>query len=308
MNAAAAHPGKADVPRIGRIEFINCFPLYLHFEEELEKRGFSAQIVSGSPAELNRLLVAGEIDLALPSSIEFARHAEDLVLLDGLAIGSVGAVDSVQLFAKTAVRQLKSIALTEKSATSVTLLRVLCRDWGITPRFAPRLLPLADTLDRFDGLLLIGDEALHMLRAGVFHHHLDLGEAWLTATGLPMVFAVSVARRDFAARQPEAAAAVQAALIASRDRCAARPRQTAAAAALVYDFSQSFLERYFDRLRYGFTAQHRAGLREFYRRAHAIGELDAVPDIDAALAPPHKQTPADQADPATAADAVESRP
>jgi chorismate dehydratase len=82
------------VPRVGRIDFINCFPLYLHFEEELEARGFAAEIVSGSPAELNRLLVAGEIDVALPSSIAFARHADRLALLDGLAIGSVGAVDS----------------------------------------------------------------------------------------------------------------------------------------------------------------------------------------------------------------------
>jgi chorismate dehydratase len=271
------------VPRVGRIDFINCFPLYLHFEEELEAHGFAAEIVSGSPAELNRLLVAGEIDVALPSSIEFARHADQLALLDGLAIGSVGAVDSVQLFTKVPVERLSSVALTEKSATSVTLLRVLCREWGIAPRFAPRVMPLAETLERFDGLLLIGDEALHMLRAGVYHHHLDLGEAWNTATGLPMVFAVSVARRVFAAARPEAAAAVPAALIASRDRCSARPRETAAAAALMYDFSQSYLERYFDRLHYGFTLQHRRGLREFFVRAHEIGELDAVPDIDQAV-------------------------
>jgi chorismate dehydratase len=271
------------VPRVGRIDFINCFPLYLHFEEELAARGFASEIVSGSPAELNRLLVAGEIDVALPSSIEFARHADRLALLEGLAIGSVGAVDSVQLFTKVPVERLSSVALTEKSATSVTLLRVLCREWGIAPRFAPRVMPLAETLERFDGLLLIGDEALHMLRAGVYHHHLDLGEAWNTATGLPMVFAVSVARRDFLAERPQAAAAVQAALIASRDRCSARPGETAAAAALIYDFSQSYLERYFDRLRYGFTPQYRQGLREFFVRAYEIGELDAVPDIDQAV-------------------------
>jgi chorismate dehydratase len=135
-------------------------------------------------------------------------------------------------------------------------------------------------MERFDGLLLIGDEALHMLRVGVFLHHLDLGEAWNSATGLPMVFAVSVARRELASEHPAAVAAVQAALIASRDRCAAHPRETAAAAALVYDFSQAFLERYFDRLRYGFTPRHRLGLREFYARAQAVGELDEVPDID----------------------------
>ena len=38
--------------------------------------------------------------MALPSSIEFARHHDVLALLDGLAIGSFGAVDSVQLFSK----------------------------------------------------------------------------------------------------------------------------------------------------------------------------------------------------------------
>jgi len=272
-------------PRVGRIDFINCFPLYLHFEEELAARGFEAQVVSGSPAELNRLLANSELDIALPSSIEFARHAGQLVLMDGLAIGSVGAVDSVQLFSKVPVEQMTSVALTEKSATSVSLVRVLCREWGITPSFAPRVMPLADTLERFDGLLLIGDEALHMLRAGVFRHRLDLGEAWLAATGLPMVFAVSVARREFAFDRPEAATAVPAALIASRDRCAAQPRETAAAAALLYDFSQAYLERYFERLRYGFTPEHRRGLQEFYVRAHAVGELDAVPDVESALVP-----------------------
>jgi hypothetical protein len=39
---------------------------------------------------------------------------------------------------------------------------------------------------------------------------------------------------------------------------------------------------YFDKLKFGFTAEYRAGLEEFYRRAAAIGELDAVPDLTAA--------------------------
>ena len=34
---------------------------------------------------------------------------------------------------------------------------------------------------------------------------------------------------------------------------------------------------YFDKLKFGFTAEYRAGLQEFYRRAAAIGELDARP-------------------------------
>ena len=133
-----------------------------------------------------------------------------------------------------------------------------------------------------DGLLLIGDEALHVLRAGFFPYNFDLGEEWRKATGLPMVFAVCAARSDFVAARPQAAAAVGAALLASRDRCAAQPAQTAAEAALVYDFSQAYLMEYFDKLKFGFSAEYRAGLQEFYRRAAAIGELEHVPDVGAA--------------------------
>jgi predicted solute-binding protein len=75
---------------------------------------------------------------------------------------------------------------------------------------------------------------------------------------------------------------VGAALLASRDRCAARPAETAAAAAQRYDFSQPYLMEYFDKLKFGFTAEYRAGLEEFYRRAAAIAELDVVPDLTAA--------------------------
>jgi len=270
-------PGR---PRVGRIDFVNCFPLYLHFEEELAGRGVQADVVPGTPAELNRMLVEGSIDMALPSSIEFARHHDTLALLDGLAIGAFGAVDSVQLFSRVHVKQLGSIALSEKSATSVCLLKVLCREWGIRPLLAPRLQPLAETLMRYDGLMLIGDEALQILRAGVYPYHVDLGQAWREATGLPMVFAVCVVRRDFLAAHPAAAAAMQAALIASRDRCAAHPHETAAAAAQIYDFSRPFLLEYFDKLKYGFTPDHRRGLAEFYRRAAAIGELDDPPDVE----------------------------
>lgn len=276
---------EAQAVRVGRIEFVNCYPLYAHFEKELAARGVTADVVAGHPAALNHMLAAGEIDVALPSSIEFARHTGDLVLLPSLSISGVGAIDSIQLFSKVPIEQVGSIALTEKSATTIVLLKVLCAHWGIAPRFAPRQGPLADALASFDGLLLIGDEAVHILRAHVYPHHYDLGEVWREITGLPMVYAVLAARRDFVAARPEQAAAVEAALIASKDRCAAEPEVTAAAAALQYDFSAAFLLDYFDRLKYGFGVDYRRGLEEFYRRAEAIGELDVVPDLERAAAP-----------------------
>jgi chorismate dehydratase len=280
--ASARAPDSAPV-RVGRIEFVNCFPLYHHFERELAARGVSASIVEGYPAALNGMLVDGAIDIALASSIAFARGSGELVLLPEVSISSFGAVDSIQLFARTPLAHIRRVALTEKSATSICLLKVLCREWGIEPEYAPREGPLSEVLEDFDALLLIGDEALHLLRVEAYPHHFDLGAEWKSVTGLPMVYAVCAARRDFVAARPAAAAAVGAALLASRDACAVEPVATAAAAAQVYDFSRDYLMEYFDKLKFGFTPEYRAGLQEFYRRAAAIGELDAVPDLDAAM-------------------------
>jgi len=278
-SAAAGRALDSAPVRVGRIEFVNCFPLYHHFERELTERGVSASIVEGYPTALNEMLVYGAIDVALPSSIAFARDADELVLLPEVSISSFGAVDSIQLFARTPLAHIRRVALTEKSATSICLLKVLCREWGIEPEFAPRQGPLSEVLEDYDALMLIGDEALHLLRVEAYPHHFDLGAEWRSVTGLPMVYAVCAARREFVAARPAAAAAVGAALLASRDACAAQPAVTAAAAAQVYDFSQRYLMEYFDKLKFGFTPEYRAGLQEFYRRAASIGELERAPDL-----------------------------
>jgi chorismate dehydratase len=284
MTPEPAPGGQAAAPvRVGRIEFVNCFPLYHHFERELAARGVSAEVVGGYPAELNEMLVDGAIDVTLSSSIAFARHADEQVLLPHVSISSFGAVDSIQLFARTPLARIRRVALTEKSATSICLLKVLCREWGIEPELAPRRGPLSEVLEDFDALLLIGDEALHLLRVEAYPHHFDLGAEWKSVTGLPMVYAVCAAGRDFVAARPDAAAAVDAALLASRDACAAAPEATAAAAAQVYDFSRAYLMGYFDQLKFGFTPEYRAGLQEFYRRAADAGELHRVPDLSSML-------------------------
>ena len=287
----ATTEGSSAPVRVGRIEFVNCFPIYHHFERELGERGLSATIVEGSPTALNEMLASGAIDVALPSSIAYARNAHGLDLLPQVSISSFEAVDSVQLFTRVPLDGLRRVAVTAKSATSVCLLRILCGAWGIDPEFTVCRGVMADAFAEYDGLLLIGDEALSVLRAEVFARHFDLGGEWYGMTGFPMVFAVCAARREFVAARPAAAAAVGAALLASRDECAAHPLETAAAAALRYDFSQKYLLEYFDKLKFGFAPEYRAGLAEFYRRAAAIGELDAVPDLspvsmsEAALAP-----------------------
>ncbi|HUG35304.1 MAG TPA: menaquinone biosynthesis protein, partial [Candidatus Limnocylindrales bacterium] len=123
--------------KLGRIAYINCAPVYGAID-----RGIVAppgELVTGTPAELNDLLVAGELDVSVISAIEYARNSRDLVLLPDLAISCDGPVRSVALFSRRPVEDLdgRTVLLSASSRTSVALLELLCRDvWKITPKFA----------------------------------------------------------------------------------------------------------------------------------------------------------------------------
>src|ERR687888_2374151 len=136
------------------------------------------QEVQGVPTELNSRLLAGELDVAPISSIEYARNAERLRLLPRLCVGSEGAVDSIQLVSRKPLEQVRSIAVTPESATSVVLTRVLLPE--------AEHVPLGEEAD---AKLLIGDAALRSAFEDPTPHH-DLGRLWLERTRLPMAFAV----------------------------------------------------------------------------------------------------------------------
>src|SRR3954467_14387856 len=79
--------------RLGRISYANMAPVFYRVDAEFEE-------VTGVPTDLNRRLIAGELDTAPISSIEYARNADILRLLPRLCVSSEGAVDSIQLVTK----------------------------------------------------------------------------------------------------------------------------------------------------------------------------------------------------------------
>src|SRR5438094_9242140 len=114
--------------RVGRIGYINCYPVYGAIDRGEVK--LPAELVTGTPAELNDLLVAGELDVSVISAVEYARHAKKLVLLPDLAISCDGPVRSVALFSKQPVSPLDptTMPISASSRTSVALAALLCRD------------------------------------------------------------------------------------------------------------------------------------------------------------------------------------
>src|SRR6266850_3679171 len=106
--------------RIGRIGYINCAPVYGAIDRGIVALPPGSELVTGTPSELNDLLVAGELDISVISAIEYARHAKDLVLLPELAISCDGPVRSVALFSKQPVTDLanRTVLLSASSRTS----------------------------------------------------------------------------------------------------------------------------------------------------------------------------------------------
>ena len=239
-----------------------------------------AELVTGTPAELNELLVAGELDVSVISAIEYARHAKDLVLLPQLAISCDGPVQSVALFSKVPVDQLDgaTVLVTASSRTSVALLELLCRDrWRVRPRFAQARAEASD-LDSLAGLpheavLVIGDPALLLAARGTYAHRVDLGAEWKQWTGLPFVFAVWAARR--AGAQGEQVRAIHRALLDARAWGLAHLDLLAETAAAATGVPVAECRTYFAGLDYAFSDTHLAGLSEFFRRLVARG---IVPD------------------------------
>jgi chorismate dehydratase len=248
--------GGGNVIKLGRISYANMAPVFFRVEAEYEE-------VTGVPTELNRLLLAGELDTAPISSIEYARNADTLRLLPRLCVSSEGAVDSIQLVSKVPLEEIQTVGITPESATSVVLTKVL--------------LPHATHVplgEKADAKLLIGDAALRSAFEDPTPHH-DLGKLWLERTGLPMVFAV------WAAPDPPNPGLIELedAFVASLRAARANPEALAYESAERYGYPAGFLARYFEKLRYRFGPRERAGLYTFLELAHEVGELDEVPEL-----------------------------
>lgn len=257
--------------KIGRIGYINCAPVYGAIDRGIVKLPQGDELVTGTPAELNDLLVAGELAVSVISAIEYARHAKELVLLPDLAISCDGPVRSVALFSRRKVGLLDgwTVLLSASSRTSVALLELLCRDvWKIKPKFAEARAEAQDLKSLaalpHEAVLVIGDAALKLAAAGTYAHRYDLGEEWKRWTGKPFVFAVWAARR---ATDPAAVQRAHQGLLASRAWGLAHLDEIAAETARVTQLPVATCREYLSGLDYAFTDTHRAALSDFLRRA-----------------------------------------
>ena len=278
--------------RVGRIPYINCFPVYGAIDRKVIP--LEASLVDGTPSELNHLMASGALDISVVSAVEYARDSRRYLLLPDLAISCDGPVRSVLLLSKKPASELGGarIIVSRSSMTSVHLLELLfAHVWRCRPHFVPGDAELADVEgfahEEHDARLVIGDAALllgarahgHDAHARPYEHVYDLGQEWKKWTGQPFVFAVWVAQRTTPVAD---ALAVHAALIASRDWGLRHLDVLAVQASTATGIATRTCAEYLSGLDYGLSYPHLAGLTEFYRRLVSAGR---VPDGTLAFLP-----------------------
>lgn len=261
--------------RLGHIDYSNCVPVHALLLERRRPEG--VELVMGVPSDLNEALLVGRVDVAPCSSIEYARHADQYVLLPDLAIGSDGAVGSILLESAVPFEDLSGheIWLPTASASSVVLLRSLLEvRLGVTPRYA--WFHQADAGDPVGvhaaAVLRIGDVALRRVTPPE-RYVMDLGAAWKEWTGLPFAYALWQARADAPAAELEH---LHSLLLESRDHFETHAEELAGRHAGRFGLEPGRLLRYWRSLVYTLDDRMQQGLLRFFELAADLDEAPLV--------------------------------
>lgn len=134
-----------------------------------------------------------QVDLALVP-VAILPELESFYIVSDFCIGAVGAVDSVKLYASVPLHEISSIILDYQSRSSVTLTRVLAKEfWKIDPSYKAALPGFEETIKGTEAAVIIGDRTFE--QNGQHAYEWDLSEEWQKYTGLPFVFAAWVSHR-----------------------------------------------------------------------------------------------------------------
>lgn len=262
-------------PRICAVSYLNTAPLVWGLVHG-PQRG-AAELSFAVPSECARRIVEGEADLGLVPVVEMHRHG--LEAFTDLCIACCGEVRSILLFARRPWQQVRTLAADSGSRTSVQLARIILRErFGADPRVHSMPPDLPAMLETADAALLIGDAALAVDPRSTGLPWLDLGQAWLELTGLPMVFAV------WSGRRPLPPLPVAELLEASFSYGAANLESIIRIEAAARNFPPELVARYFERnVTWRLGAAERAGLERFLAAAGALDgpQAEGMADDDA---------------------------
>jgi len=269
--------------RLGKISYTNMWPVTHFFNEGI----FAGEVdfVEQVPSQLNIKMSQGEIDIGAISSLAYAEHADDYMILPDLSVSCYGDIGSISLYHKGSLDKLDGhkVALTNTSLTSVNLLKIILEEFHqLKPVYVSMAPNIDQMLEEATGALLIGDEALSAnlrFTEKPLYNHLDLGAEWLRQTGNWMVFAVYAVRKDAYEKYPELIERIYQEYLRSKAKGYREINQVIAAAIKRYGGSNDFWEKYFSGLSHDFTIEQQEGLKHYFELATKIGALEVKSEL-----------------------------
>jgi chorismate dehydratase len=261
--------------RIGKIQFTNILPIYYLFDQ----RGINVEWIVKTPAELNQCMVKNEIDMSPISSFAYAKNNSHYVLLPNLSISCMGPVGSIFLFSKKKKLPYlheSSIALTNTSASSVVLLRILLEKFvGVVPRYITMEPHLEKMMEQADAALLIGDDALKAHWRNSAFYVFDLGQQWYQWTGFSLTLAVWAVQKEIVENKREALKEIFLRFIQAKKRGVNQRALIISQAMRQLGGNPIFWEDYFTGLCYDLRDKELVGLKAYYRFAAELGLLSS---------------------------------
>ncbi|NUO09941.1 MAG: menaquinone biosynthesis protein [Candidatus Brocadia sp.] len=176
--------------RLGIVPYMNAKPLIYELNQHADSIELSFEVPSLLPSMLNN----DQIDVAIIPSIEYFRSGNYAIIPD-ISISSYGTVESVKIFSKVAIQNIRTAALDKNSLTSCALTKIILREqYHLSPHYTQWNGQYDISGTHADAVLLIGDNAMKITDDEYIT--LDLGQAWFEYTGLPFVYAVWAVKKD----------------------------------------------------------------------------------------------------------------
>ncbi len=241
--------------RIGAVNYLNSKPLVY----DLEQLAPCARVFYDLPSRLADSLAAGRLDVALIPSVEWFR-GPDFKIVSDACVACRGPVLSVKLHFRVPPAEVSRVALDEGSRTSAALTQILLAELcNVHPEWEPLPIGCDAASTEADAVLLIGDRAIQSID-GEFFEIWDLGERWLSWTGLPFVFAAWIARAGVDTAE------VGSMLAAARDNGMRHLAAIAAREAPLLGVPTELAARYLsENLHFRLGQEERAGLARFHQ-------------------------------------------
>jgi chorismate dehydratase len=178
---------------VGLHNFLNAQPLLVPLLRRQKELGL--EIETDVPGALAEKLKSGTVDTAMIPTIEYLKGAARYRLIPDVAIASRGKVGTVLLVSKVPVENINTLALDDRSRTSVALLKILfAHRFHANVKFTPAPPDPTAMLKGNDAALIIGDQAFSLPNLSTDTKVYDLSQEWFQETKKTFVHAVLAVR------------------------------------------------------------------------------------------------------------------